>query len=217
MKSIPTLIIPVLNRFDLLEKALVSIDYPVDNILIIDNSNSYKNDKVNVLNMPSNMGVAGSWNLGIKCYPHSPYWVFMGSDVEWLPNTLQKISVLSSPERFLITNYGFNAFSLGASFVKDVGLFDENYYPAYYEDEDYENRARYMGLGHRILYPDIPVKIYDSCTTAKSGGYLDKKNKTDISNKKYYDTKFAKDPLECYNWKLQRRIDNDWIVNEDSV
>lgn len=217
MKSIPTLIIPVLNRFDLLEKALVSIDYPVDNILIIDNSNSYKNDKVNVLNMPSNMGVAGSWNLGIKCYPHSPYWVFMGSDVEWLPNTLQKISVLSSPERFLITNYGFNAFSLGASFVKDVGLFDENYYPAYYEDEDYENRARYMGLGHRILYPDIPVKIYDSCTTAKSGGYLDKKNKTDISNKNYYDSKFAKNPLECYNWKLQRRIDNDWIVNEDSV
>lgn len=217
MKSIPTLIIPVLNRFDLLEKALASIDYPVDNILVIDNSNSYKNDKVNVLNMPSNMGVAGSWNLGIKCYPHSPYWVFMGSDVEWLPNTLQKISVLSSPERFLITNYGFNAFSLGASFVKDVGLFDENYYPAYYEDEDYENRARHMGLGHKILYPNIPVKIYDSCTTAKSGGYLDKKKKTDISNKNYYDTKFAKDPLECYNWKLQRRIDNDWITNENTI
>lgn len=215
MKSIPTLIIPVLNRFDLLEKALASIDYPVDNVLVIDNSNSYKNDKVNVLNMPSNMGVSGSWNLGIKCYPHSPYWVFMGSDVEWLPNTLQKISVLSSSERFLISNYGFNAFSLGASFVKDVGLFDENYYPAYYEDEDYENRARHMGLGHKILYPDIPVKIYDSCTTAKSGGYMDKKNKTDRSNKNYYDNKFAKDPLECYNWNLQRRIDNDWITNED--
>jgi GT2 family glycosyltransferase len=217
MKSIPTLIIPVLNRFDLLEKALVSIDYPVDNILVIDNSNSYKNDKINVLNMPSNMGVAGSWNLGIKCYPRSPYWVFMGSDVEWLSGSLQKVAALSGSERFLISNYGFNAFSLGASFVKDVGLFDENYYPAYYEDEDYENRARYMGLGHKILYPDIPVKIYDSCTTAKSGGYMDKKSKTDISNKSYYDTKFAKDPLECYNWKLQRRIDNDWITNEDSV
>jgi GT2 family glycosyltransferase len=217
MKSIPTLIIPVLNRFDLLENALSSIDYPVDNILVIDNSNSYKNDDVTVLNMPSNIGVAASWNLGIKCHPRSPYWVFMGSDVEWLPTSLQKVAALSGPERFLISNYGFNAFSLGSSFVKNVGLFDENYYPAYYEDEDYENRARYMGLGSKILYPDIPVKIYDSCTTAKSGGYMDKKTKTDISNKSYYDNKFAKNPLECYNWELQRWIDNDWNINEDSV
>ena len=39
--SIPVLIIPVLNRFDLLEQCIQSIDYPIDNLLIIDNSNSY--------------------------------------------------------------------------------------------------------------------------------------------------------------------------------
>ena len=37
MSSIPVLIIPVLNRYDLLDEALQSIDYPIDNILIINN------------------------------------------------------------------------------------------------------------------------------------------------------------------------------------
>jgi GT2 family glycosyltransferase len=217
MKPIPVLIIPVLNRFDLLEQALNSIDYPIENILIIDNSNSYKNKNVHVLNMPSNIGVAASWNLGIKCYYNSPYWVFMGNDVEWLPGTLQKISSLSGKERFLLSNYGFNAFSLGAGIIEKVGLFDENYFPAYYEDEDFENRAKVMGLGNQILYPDIPVKMYGSCTTEKNGNFNKSKIKSDLSNKTYYDKKFATNPLECYNWKLSRWIDNRWENNEDRV
>jgi hypothetical protein len=217
MKSIPTLIIPVLNRFDLLEQALASIDYLIDNILVIDNSNSYQNNDVHVINMPNNIGVAASWNLGIKCYPTSPYWVFMGNDVLWLPGTLQKIAGLSGKERFLLSNYGFNAFSLGAGIVEKVGLFDENYFPAYYEDEDFENRARIMGLGRNILYPDIPVKIQGSCTTAISGGYKNQKEKSDKSNKQYYENKFSSDPLKCYNWDLKRWINNRWEDNEDPV
>jgi hypothetical protein len=34
---IPNLIIPVLNRYDLLERMLQSIDYPIAHLLIIDN------------------------------------------------------------------------------------------------------------------------------------------------------------------------------------
>ena len=65
--SIPVLIIPVLNRFDLLEQCIQSIDYPIDNLLIIDNSNSYilpdglYAGSVQVLNMPANMLVRGIW------------------------------------------------------------------------------------------------------------------------------------------------------------
>ena len=36
--SIPVMIIPVLNRFDLLRKSLASIDHPIDEILIMNNS-----------------------------------------------------------------------------------------------------------------------------------------------------------------------------------
>jgi len=37
---IPNLIIPVLNRYDLLDRMLASIDYPVAHLLIIDNGAS---------------------------------------------------------------------------------------------------------------------------------------------------------------------------------
>lgn len=72
MNSIPVLIIPVLNRYDLLDNLLESINYPIDNIFIINNGGTYKTDMPNikVMNMPTNIGVASSWNLGIKCYPH---------------------------------------------------------------------------------------------------------------------------------------------------
>ena len=39
--SIPVIIVPILNRYDLLEQMLDSINYPVDNILIIDNGNNF--------------------------------------------------------------------------------------------------------------------------------------------------------------------------------
>jgi len=73
------LIIPTLNRYDLLDKLLESIDYPVAHLLIIDNGGQYSLavddipelvEQVTVLNMPSNLGVASSWNLGIKSFPH---------------------------------------------------------------------------------------------------------------------------------------------------
>lgn len=42
--SIPVIVIPVLNRFDLLQKTLDSIDVPVDEVLIINNSGSPAKD-----------------------------------------------------------------------------------------------------------------------------------------------------------------------------
>ena len=43
---------------------LESINYPVDNILIIDNGGEFKTAKENVkvLNMPANLGLSASWN-----------------------------------------------------------------------------------------------------------------------------------------------------------
>ena len=35
---IPAIVVPVLNRYDLLERLIVSIDYPVGTFLLIDNN-----------------------------------------------------------------------------------------------------------------------------------------------------------------------------------
>ncbi len=75
---VPVVIVPVLNRYDLLERCLQSIDYPVETLIIIDNGGQstlheypwvidrryVKN--YHVWSMPTNLGVAPSWNIGIK-------------------------------------------------------------------------------------------------------------------------------------------------------
>jgi len=71
---IPILAIPVLNRYDLLDSNLETIDYPIKEILIINNGKEkYESDRkdlnIRVLNLPSNLGMSGSWNLTIKLYP----------------------------------------------------------------------------------------------------------------------------------------------------
>jgi len=118
----------------------------------------------------------------------------------------------------VISNYGFSFFSIGAEIVKKVGLFDENYYPAYYEDFDFEDRVRKMGYKNNIKYPDVNINLLDTTVTVKSDPKLMAgKNITDISNKAYYDAKFVGFNWTCYNWELQRRVDNDWNFLETSV
>jgi len=213
MTPVPVLIIPVLNRYDLLDNLLESINYPVENILIIDNGGSYKSNKENVLvlNMPTNLGVAASWNLGIKLFPKAPYWTFMAIDAGLLSDTLEKTTVYSNEDVIVISNYGFSYFSIGRNIIQSVGLFDENYFPAYYEDTDWEKRVRALGYEEKILYPDVNISLLDTTVTAKSNTkYMKRKEETDISNKNYFDKKFARYDWRCYSWDLKRRVDNDW-------
>lgn len=215
--TIPVLIIPVLNRFDLLEMVLDSIDYPVENILIVDNSNSYKTSRenVHVLNMPSNLGVAASWNLGIKLFPHSDYWVIGSNDTIWLPNAMKDMHDSSDSDSLVMSNEAWNTFSIGTNIVKEIGLFDENYYPAYCEDTDYMERMRLHNINNKIKWTSIQTKCMGSSMTMNSNDEFLKRNEyTGPSNWQYYLNKiYSSDShYDCYKWDLQRRINQDWGV-----
>lgn len=223
---IPVIILPVLNRFDLLEESIRSIDHPVGNLLIIDNSGEYQlpkglyEGKVQVLNMPANMGVAGSWNLGIKCFPHAPYWVFMSNDNHWLPGGLAEMEKLSDPSKLVMSNVAWNAFSLGSEIVKSIGLFDENYYPAYYEDTDYMERLRIAGMQDQIVWSTAAVQQIGVATTVKSNAdFFERNIFTNESNHKYWQQKISGNyaHLNCSEYSLQRRIDNEWVFRNSSV
>lgn len=214
--SIPVFIVPFLNREDLLEALLESIDYPIDNILIIDNSgslnlsNRFNNLNIHLLNMPSNLGVSGSWNLGIKSYPHSKYWLIGSCDNIFTPGSLKKISEVSSKDELLMFA-GFGTFSIGSEVVKNIGLFDENYYPAYYEDVDYCSRIE---IFNKKIIKDIEVgiKTIESAVTLKSNSYFKERNKiTNESNAKYWENQ-QNLGYPVKKWDLQRRIDNEWIL-----
>lgn len=214
---IPAVIIPVLNRFDLLEECISSIDCEVEHLLIVDNSGQYSmptglyDGKATVLNMPANLGVAGSWNLGIKSFPLAPYWVIASNDIKYAPGQLQKLADTSSPDVVIKTSESWSSFSIGSNIVKKVGLFDENYHPAYYEDNDYEDRMDRLGLSDLLKSADINVIAYGASTTMQHSQELFNRNiATNESNYQYWQDKFNSSGVkDAGQYNLQRRIDND--------
>ena len=214
---IPAVIIPVLNRFDLLEECISSIDCAVEHLLVIDNSGQYSmpaglyRGKVTVLNMPANMGVAGSWNLGIKSFPFAPYWIIASNDIKYAPGQLQKLADKSSPDVLIKTSQAWSSFSIGSNIVKTVGLFDENYHPAYYEDNDYEARIDRLGLRGSSVSADVNVIAYGAATTIQDSQELFNRNiATNESNYQYWQEKFNSPGVKnAGQYSLRRRIDND--------
>lgn len=161
ISQIPVIGTAVVNSIFWVKKQIDSIDYPVENFVIINNNgkgelNNELDDlsktqhpfikKITVTHMPSNIGVSGAWNLIIKCYMNSPYWIITNDDVSFDKGFLQEMvsSLENNPDAGLIHgNSGdFNVGSWDLFLIQDFviqqcGLFDENLYPAYCEDADY--------------------------------------------------------------------------------
>ena len=207
------LIVPVLNRYDLLQRMLDSVDVQVDHLLVIDNGSgadlgfSDKFTNVTVLAMPANLGVAGSWNLGIKSFPYAERWFIVSNDVVFEPGALE---MLSQARRDEITLTGeaphWQAFALGDEAVNDIGLFDESLFPAYFEDNDYMRRAEFVGVNIRRL--DLKLR-HDNSSTIKAG-YQEKNAKTFIRNERHYQAKIANNDYTAGSWSLEIRRENGW-------
>ena len=152
---IPAAIVPTWTRHDLLERMLASWDHPTGHLLIVDNSGRGVEvpdgpwSRVTVLPMPSNIGVAAAWNLGVKCLPEVPWWLFCSDDVVWPEGSLGQLASVSGTEWVSLCGGSWAAFTVGASVVDHVGLFDERFYPAYFEDDDYRWRCERAGVDVR--------------------------------------------------------------------
>ena len=207
------LIVPVLNRYDLLQRMLDSVDVPVEHLLVIDNgtgadlafSDNFK--KVTVLDMPANLGVSGSWNLGIKSFPYAERWFIISNDVQFNPGALAELSKARRDEITLTARFPhWQAFALGDEAVSDIGLFDESLFPAYFEDNDYTRRAEFVGVNIRRL--EIEVS-HENSSTIKAG-YQDKNAKTYAANDRYFERKIANNDYTPGGWSLDIRRENGW-------
>jgi GT2 family glycosyltransferase len=210
---IENLIVPVLNRYDLLQRMLDSVDLPVEHLLVIDNGTgadltfSDKFDKVTVLAMPANLGVAGSWNLGIKSFPYAQRWFIISNDVQFNPGALEELSKARRDEITLTARFPhWQAFALGDEAVSDIGLFDESLFPAYFEDNDYTRRAEFVGVNIRRLEIDVS---HENSSTIKAG-YQDKNAKTYAANDRYFERKIANNDYTAGSWSLEIRRENGW-------
>jgi GT2 family glycosyltransferase len=212
--SIPVLIVPILNRYDLLDSMLESINYPIDNILIIDNGGQFKTKKENVkvLNMPANLGMSAAWNLGIKCYPHSRYWLFASADTTWGDAALKQIDDLSGSDKLILTNDAYGCFSVGENVIEKVGIFDEYFYPIYFEDNDFHERVARFCPENTIVSTDINTAPEVGSQTINSDDKLKNINhETFVKNQEYYKYKQENNFEISKPWSLSKRRDQEWL------
>ena len=218
---IPVMIVPTLNQHDLCRQMIASIDVKVDNLLIINNDSGNdfwcdKNEMVaqmRVLNMPSNLGVSSSWNLGIKSYPMASWWFICSDDVIFHPGALAKIASECAPNALTLSTEwpNFQWFGVGEHVISSVGLFDEAIHPGNFEDDDFlwrvESLAEEMGMHLRLV--QVPHEHVQQATVFSSE-YAALNQKTYASNELYFQSKQAMGDLTSGEWQLSRRRDNDW-------
>lgn len=214
---IPAMIVPVLTRHDLLYRMIDSINYPIKDLIIIDNGSRDYDwspnwnqwiSKIWHLKMPSNLGVASSWNLGIKSLPMSDWWLITNFDVEWGGDSLKMFDEQSSADKLVLSNGvpEWCAFSIGWKIIDQVGLFDEAFHPAYFEDDDMERRIKHKNL--EIVKSFIPV-AHDNSSTLKNG-YQRLNDETFTNNYDHFRNKTNYDDFSQGGWQIRRRRKNSW-------
>lgn len=212
------LIVPVLNRYDLLLNMLRSIDEPVGRLLIIDNGGSFERlfdkpelptvEQMFTVTLPSNLGVAGSWNLGVKLLPHDSVWHFTSNDVVFRPGALATLSEARNDRLSLSEAFPhYQTFAVGEAVVEAVGLFDERLYPAYFEDNDYQRRVE--AAGFQVVRLPIVTAHANSSTLHSNPNYVEHNKRTFEANRTFYEGKVATGDYS-WGWDLARRRSGEW-------
>jgi GT2 family glycosyltransferase len=213
---IPVLGFCTLKRFDLAERLLASIDYPVEHLVIIDNSGTKtwtpsKPDLVKNLwfmQVPYGLGLVGAWNLIVKTTPYAPYWLLVNDDAYFEPGALEIIADKVDPFalNFLEINTRWSAVVFGEGMIERTGLYDERFYPLYFDDNDLERRANH----HNVPINHIPAKVHHDNSSTLQSGYAQQNNKTYVNNQRLFDQKAKEKDYTPGNWDLKIRRANRW-------
>jgi hypothetical protein len=159
MTSIPVIGTAIVNGVHWLQRLIASIDYPVDNFVIFNNNGRGELTSqldslikphpyikhIHVCHLPTNLGCPAAWNLIIKSYMMSPYWIILNHDVAFTSGFLEDMYIYACNPDIGMVHGASGEFGVGTwdiFLIKDwvvqkYGLFDENLYPAYCEDWDY--------------------------------------------------------------------------------
>lgn len=193
----PLIGVPCINRPDLLAGFLDSIDEPTWRVLVIDNSGGEEVAAVarragaECIRMPTNLGVAASWNFIIRTAPAEPWWCIANADTVLGPGDLASLALeMQKPgPAWVGMNGDWRVFAINRECVDVIGLFDENFHPCYDEDADYEYRCRLAG----VPWYSIPGRAthYGSAAIRSDPTYAARNSSTHASNNAYYHAKWG--------------------------
>jgi GT2 family glycosyltransferase len=137
--------IPTLTRADLLirNKAFLEGLVRPDAALIIDNGGQKIDIDVAIARPWKNLGVAGSWNRILRtAFVDGDFEavVLLQDDIIWDANHLETAKHLVRTEPnvdLFLSHFQFAVQVHRASNLRTIGYYDERYFPAYCEDDDY--------------------------------------------------------------------------------
>ena len=216
IRVIPVLGFATLSKFDMAQRLLDSIDYPVQKLVIVDNSGKKAwipepNDYVQELwtiRLPHGLGANGAWNLIIKTTPFAPYWVIPNDDSWFEPGALQTIAENVDPQKFNFVdiNPKWSCVVPGEGAILTAGLWDEIFHPIYYDDDEYEWRMNMLG----VEFNHISAKVHHDNSSTLRSGYNEKNNKTFSRNRSMFANKVASNNLKELGWQL--KVDRKSVV-----
>ena len=213
---IPVLGFLTYSKFDLADRLLASIDYPIEHLVIVDNSGKRSYEPVKpdlvenlwLIQVPFGLGYGGGLNLIVKSTPFAKYWVLVNDDAVFEPGALENIADKTDTEaiNFLSIMPKWSGFVLGEGAVLKAGLFDERFHPIYFEDNDYERRLEQAGVKANFIYATLR---HDNSSTLNSGFY----SQNDLTygrNHKLFQKKIKDKDFSEGAWSLQVRRANSW-------
>lgn len=192
--------IPTINRADLLNEALANYfeDFKDSEIVICDNGKQeiITREKNFVIYRPEqNLGVSGSWNM-IMDYAEKvkATHVLMLNDDIYLGKSEEEIATIIRlwKPQFLCTELNWCSFILPVETYQKVGKFDENFFPAYFEDNDYFRRMSLADVPI-IVNPMLNPVIYRNSMTIQKSPEL---NSGFEKNRQYYISKWGGQPTQ---------------------
>jgi len=159
--------VPTLNRYDLCKRLLASAfdgTRPPDCAVVVDNGGGFEWSgarPVQIVRPGSNLGVGPSWNLLARRCLKGPDDLLLvcGDDVTLRSDTIEKLLATTAetgadfvyPDPSRSTEHQvFSCFLARPSLFEKVGYFDERFWPAYFEDDDFGRRMELSGATKAI-------------------------------------------------------------------
>jgi GT2 family glycosyltransferase len=198
------ILIPTINRKDLLEDALkeYAIYYPKIKKLILDNGNQnieVQDFRTIIYKAPRNLGVAGSWNFLIKraIEQGETNFLILNDDVilkksERVIEEIINSGKLNNHNFFVCyTSNHWSSYILNKEIYDLVGEFDENFKKCFYEDNDYAYRMKLNGVNYHIDQRLNPEVFLNNGSTL-----IDPSLRGDQENREYFVRKWGGMPNE---------------------
>ena len=223
-----TLVVPTITQYKKLHRMLATVSEGTrrpDRIVVIDNGNLGMID-IELSDFyglydewdvqPKNLGVAGSCNLAMRLAAQQPggWWLHANDDIEVGKSTIAGLekATESLPNQIMFNpvcaaGSAFTLFLMPAQrAIDEIGWWDAEFFPAYFEDNDYAYRMQLKGYRHVDVPCDGYIHHTSSTKRAYTGNEEEWGHQRFRANRQRYIDKWGGPPGE-EKWKEPRKND----------